>query len=276
MAIAIWRSSFPSPSFLSQPRSRVCTCYSRSGFHCFLSQTRSRVSTCDTRSGFHSSITDTSMEPKTLSRALQIYKLDAVFGGTKDVPVVKHFSITRLETQESSRKGLKPTRTSEDNEIYKIFTNVMCLHPPKEEDPLRVFNKQIDEDRRIVISRSNINELQKTIDLRNWTWSRVEVKANYEDPGRVTLYAGHSLIPWKGNKLISIAGHSKDASEVINGPLEIRIAATSLDNPPPDLYLGSFHAGDDVGSPKGYLGSAAVQKTTGADVVGSLFCPFCC
>ncbi|XP_022033703.1 uncharacterized protein LOC110935634 isoform X6 [Helianthus annuus] len=145
--------------------------------------------------------------------------------GTKDVPVVKHFSITRLETQESSRKplslkrlteGLKPTRSSEENEIYKIFTNVMCLHPPKEEDPLRVFNKQIDEDRRIVISRSNINELQKTLDLRNWTWSRVEVKANYEDPGRVTPYVGHSLIPWKGNKLISIAGHSKDASEVIN------------------------------------------------------------
>ncbi|XP_035843514.1 acyl-CoA-binding domain-containing protein 4 isoform X2 [Helianthus annuus] len=209
--------------------------------------------------------------------------------GTKDVPVVKHFSITRLETQESSRKplslkrlteGLKPTRSSEENEIYKIFTNVMCLHPPKEEDPLRVFNKQIDEDRRIVISRSNINELQKillqTLDLRNWTWSRVEVKANYEDPGRVTPYVGHSLIPWKGNKLISIAGHSKDASEVINGPLEIRIAASSLDNPPPDLYLGSFHAGDDVGSPKEYLGSAAVQKTTGADVAGSLFCPFCC
>ncbi|KAJ0756735.1 hypothetical protein HanLR1_Chr04g0130521 [Helianthus annuus] len=50
-------------------------------------------------------------------------------------------------------EGLKPTRSSEDNEVYK--------HPPKEEDPLRVFNKQIDEDRRIVISRSNINELQK-------------------------------------------------------------------------------------------------------------------
>ncbi|MFS7935823.1 putative kelch-type beta propeller [Helianthus anomalus] len=64
-----------------------------------------------------------------------------------------------------------------------------------------------------------LNDLQ-TLDLRNWTWSRVEVKANYEDPGRVTPYAGHSLIPWEGNKLISIAGHSRDASEVINGPLE--------------------------------------------------------
>lgn len=31
----------------------------------------------------------------------------------------------------------------------------------QEEDPLRTFNKQIEEDRRIVISRSNINELHK-------------------------------------------------------------------------------------------------------------------
>ncbi|MFS7948325.1 putative kelch-type beta propeller [Helianthus anomalus] len=61
----------------------------------------------------------------------------------------------------------------------------------------------------------------QTLDLRNWTWSKVEVKANSEDPGRVTPYAGHSLIPWEGNKLISIAGHSKDASEVINGLFEL-------------------------------------------------------
>ncbi|KAI3810533.1 hypothetical protein L1987_20150 [Smallanthus sonchifolius] len=60
-----------------------------------------------------------------------------------------------------------------------------------------------------------LNDLQ-TLDFRNWTWSKVEVKANSEDPVRVTPCAGHSLIPWEGNKLISIAGHSKDASEVVN------------------------------------------------------------
>ncbi|XP_076923694.1 acyl-CoA-binding domain-containing protein 4-like [Bidens hawaiensis] len=60
-----------------------------------------------------------------------------------------------------------------------------------------------------------LNDLQ-TLDLRNWTWSKVEVKASSEDPVRVTPCAGHSLIPWEGNKLISIAGHSKDASEVVN------------------------------------------------------------
>ncbi|KAI3770679.1 hypothetical protein L6452_01820 [Arctium lappa] len=60
-----------------------------------------------------------------------------------------------------------------------------------------------------------LNDLQ-TLDLRNWTWSRIEVKANSEAPAAVTPCAGHSLIPWEGNKLISIAGHSKDPSEVVN------------------------------------------------------------
>ncbi|KAI3495827.1 hypothetical protein L1887_38173 [Cichorium endivia] len=55
-----------------------------------------------------------------------------------------------------------------------------------------------------------------TLDLRNWTWSKVEVKPNSESPVTVTPCAGHSLIPWEGNKFISIAGHSKDPSEVIN------------------------------------------------------------
>ncbi|XP_021982828.1 uncharacterized protein LOC110878776 [Helianthus annuus] len=47
---------FRNPCFLSQMRSRVSTCDSRSGYHGFLSQTRSRVSTCTSRSGFHSSV----------------------------------------------------------------------------------------------------------------------------------------------------------------------------------------------------------------------------
>ncbi|XP_076952865.1 acyl-CoA-binding domain-containing protein 4-like [Bidens hawaiensis] len=60
-----------------------------------------------------------------------------------------------------------------------------------------------------------LNDLQ-TLNLRNWTWSKVEVKASSEDSVRVTPCAGHTLIPWEGNKLISIAGHSKDASEEVN------------------------------------------------------------
>ncbi|XWS68494.1 hypothetical protein CRYUN_Cryun04dG0095400 [Craigia yunnanensis] len=61
-------------------------------------------------------------------------------------------------------EGLKATKRSAADEIYKLFTNVLCIHPPKEEDLLRIFNKQLDEDRSIVISRSNVNELHKVLE----------------------------------------------------------------------------------------------------------------
>lgn len=61
-------------------------------------------------------------------------------------------------------EGLKATKRSDDNEIYKLFNNVLCIHPPKEEDLLRTFNKQVEEDRRIVITRSNLNELHKVLE----------------------------------------------------------------------------------------------------------------
>ncbi|KAE8022974.1 hypothetical protein FH972_008733 [Carpinus fangiana] len=61
-------------------------------------------------------------------------------------------------------EGLKATKRSDDNEIYKLFNNVLCIHPPKEEDLLRTFNKQVEEDRRIVITRSNVNELHKVLE----------------------------------------------------------------------------------------------------------------
>ncbi|XP_009351716.2 uncharacterized protein LOC103943204 [Pyrus x bretschneideri] len=61
-------------------------------------------------------------------------------------------------------EGLKGTKRSDDNEIYKLFKNVFCVYPPKEEEELRVFNKQIEEDGRIVIARSNLNELHEVLE----------------------------------------------------------------------------------------------------------------
>ncbi|KAK7258889.1 hypothetical protein RIF29_24478 [Crotalaria pallida] len=58
-----------------------------------------------------------------------------------------------------------------------------------------------------------LNDLH-VLDLRNWTWSKIEAKAGDESPVTLTPCAGHSLIPW-GNKLLSIAGHTKDPSESI-------------------------------------------------------------
>ncbi|XP_062144005.1 acyl-CoA-binding domain-containing protein 4 [Alnus glutinosa] len=63
-----------------------------------------------------------------------------------------------------------------------------------------------------------LNDIQ-VLDLRCWTWSKIEAKAgaeSLESPSPVTFSpcAGHSLIPWE-NKLLSIAGHTKDPSESI-------------------------------------------------------------
>ncbi|PIN15511.1 AAA+-type ATPase [Handroanthus impetiginosus] len=72
--------------------------------------------------------------------------------------------LAKLPLLKRLTEGLKSTKRSEDDDIYKLFTNVMCIHPPKEEDLLRIFNKQIDEDRRIVISRSNLSEMHKVLE----------------------------------------------------------------------------------------------------------------
>ncbi|GAA0165119.1 hypothetical protein LIER_20601 [Lithospermum erythrorhizon] len=58
-----------------------------------------------------------------------------------------------------------------------------------------------------------LNDLQ-ALDLRSWAWSKVEVKAGSE-ANIVAPRAGHSLIPWDGNKLISIGGHTKDPTETL-------------------------------------------------------------
>ncbi|KAK9919860.1 hypothetical protein M0R45_028434 [Rubus argutus] len=63
-----------------------------------------------------------------------------------------------------------------------------------------------------------LNDLH-VLDLRSWTWSKIEAKAgaeSHETPSPVTITpcAGHSLVPW-GNKLLSIAGHTKDPTESI-------------------------------------------------------------
>ncbi|XP_019423030.1 PREDICTED: acyl-CoA-binding domain-containing protein 4-like isoform X10 [Lupinus angustifolius] len=52
------------------------------------------------------------------------------------------------------------------------------------------------------------------LDLRSLAWSKIEAKAGAESSVTLSPCAGHSLIPWE-NKLLSVAGHTKDPSEVI-------------------------------------------------------------
>ncbi|CAN6575687.1 unnamed protein product [Malus baccata var. baccata] len=63
-----------------------------------------------------------------------------------------------------------------------------------------------------------LNDLH-VLDLRSWSWSKIDAKSVAESaeapsPVTVTPCAGHSLIPWD-NKLISIAGHTKNPTDSI-------------------------------------------------------------
>nr|GMD48126.1 acyl-CoA-binding domain-containing protein 4 [Ipomoea batatas] len=61
-----------------------------------------------------------------------------------------------------------------------------------------------------------LSDLQ-ALDLKSWTWSRVEVKEASEASSPTGPCAGHSLIPWEGNKLLSVGGHTKNPSETLQG-----------------------------------------------------------
>ncbi|XP_057423431.1 acyl-CoA-binding domain-containing protein 4 [Lotus japonicus] len=63
-----------------------------------------------------------------------------------------------------------------------------------------------------------LNDLH-VLDLRSWTWSKIEAKVVDESTDSsfsvtLTPCAGHTLIPWQ-NKLLSIAGHTKNPDESI-------------------------------------------------------------
>ncbi|XP_057804565.1 uncharacterized protein LOC131019956 isoform X1 [Salvia miltiorrhiza] len=75
--------------------------------------------------------------------------------------------LAKLPLLKRLAEGLRPSKRSAEDDLYKLFANVMCLDLPKEEDLLRILNKQIEEDKKIVISRSNLSELHKVLEEHN-------------------------------------------------------------------------------------------------------------
>ncbi|KAG6383273.1 hypothetical protein SASPL_156979 [Salvia splendens] len=65
--------------------------------------------------------------------------------------------LAKLPLLKRLAEGLRPSKRSGDDELYKIFTNVVCLDLPKEEDLLKIFNKQIEEDKRIVLEEHDLS-----------------------------------------------------------------------------------------------------------------------
>ncbi|KAL5554245.1 hypothetical protein UlMin_041646 [Ulmus minor] len=98
-------------------------------------------------------------------------------------------------------EGLKATKRLDDDEIYKLFTNVLSIYPPKEDDLLRTFYKQVEEDRRIVISRSNLNELHKV--LEEHELSCMELLHVNTDGVILTKQKAEKVVGWAKNHYLS-------------------------------------------------------------------------
>ncbi|WCJ40037.1 P-loop containing nucleoside triphosphate hydrolases superfamily protein [Euphorbia peplus] len=101
--------------------------------------------------------------------------------------------------------GLRGPRRSEDTDIYKLFTNVLTIQPPKEEDQLRTFNKHIEEDRKIVISRSNLNELYKVLEENEM--SCLDLLQVNSDGVELTKQKAEKVVGWAKNHYLSSCEH---------------------------------------------------------------------
>uniref|UniRef100_A0A0E0DZC2 AAA+ ATPase domain-containing protein n=1 Tax=Oryza meridionalis TaxID=40149 RepID=A0A0E0DZC2_9ORYZ len=86
----------------------------------------------------------------------------------KEPKTVVFHNLARLSPLTSSLKrlvgGLKARKPSKSNDISKLFRNKFFIPLPKDDEQLRVFNNQIEEDRKIIISRHNLVEMHKVLD----------------------------------------------------------------------------------------------------------------
>ncbi|XP_058768480.1 uncharacterized protein LOC131642227 isoform X1 [Vicia villosa] len=97
--------------------------------------------------------------------------------------------------------GFKGGKTSEEDDINKLFSNVLSVHPPKEENLQVVFKKQLEEDRKIVISRSNLNELRKV--LEEHQLSCVDLLQANTDGIILTKQKAEKVVGWAKNHYLS-------------------------------------------------------------------------
>ncbi|TKY67733.1 MSP1 protein [Spatholobus suberectus] len=98
-------------------------------------------------------------------------------------------------------EGIKGDKTSEDDEINKLFSNVLSIHPPKDENLLATFKKQLEEDRKIVTSRSNLNVLRKV--LEEHQLSCIDLLPVNTDGIILNKHKAEKVVGWAKNHYLS-------------------------------------------------------------------------
>ncbi|CAO1947569.1 unnamed protein product [Urochloa humidicola] len=69
-----------------------------------------------------------------------------------------------IQSPSLKRRALKGRKPSRSSDIMKLFKNRFFIPLPKDDEQLRVFNNQIEEDKKIIISRHNLVELHRVLE----------------------------------------------------------------------------------------------------------------
>uniref|UniRef100_A0A453PJW3 AAA+ ATPase domain-containing protein n=1 Tax=Aegilops tauschii subsp. strangulata TaxID=200361 RepID=A0A453PJW3_AEGTS len=120
----------------------------------------------------------------------------------KEPPTLMFQNLTRLSSLPSSlKRWLKVQNDSRPSDISKIFTNSFIVPLPEEGEQLRVFNNQIEEDRKIIISRHNLVELHKVLEENEL--SCVELMHVKSDGVVLTKQKAAKVIGWARSHYLS-------------------------------------------------------------------------
>ncbi|VAI60746.1 unnamed protein product [Triticum turgidum subsp. durum] len=120
----------------------------------------------------------------------------------KEPPTLRFQDLTRLSSLPSSlKRWLKVQNDTRSSDISKIFTNSFVVPLPEEGEQLRVFNNQIEEDRKIIISRHNLVELHKVLEENEL--SCVELMHVKSDGVVLTKQKAAKVIGWARSHYLS-------------------------------------------------------------------------
>ncbi|AQK56542.1 P-loop containing nucleoside triphosphate hydrolase superfamily protein [Zea mays] len=97
--------------------------------------------------------------------------------------------------------GLKGERYSRSSDISKLFTNSLTVPLPEEDEQLQLFNNQIEEDRKIMISRHNLVKLHKVLEEHDL--SCVELLDVKLDGIVLTKQKAEKAVGWARNHYLS-------------------------------------------------------------------------
>ncbi|KAM0884742.1 hypothetical protein ACQ4PT_030789 [Festuca glaucescens] len=127
----------------------------------------------------------------------------------KDPKALVFHNLSRLSPLTSSLRrlvgGLKGRKPSKSNGIAKLFGNKFFVPLPKDDEQLRVFNNQIEEDRKIIISRHNLVEVHKALEEHELSCENLlHVKL---DGIILTKQRAEKVIGWARSHYLSSATH---------------------------------------------------------------------